>query len=289
MGKSPAFQFYPDDHLSDPNIHMLSNEELGAYFKLLCFAWKANEVGHLLNDDEFLSKLTGLCEEKWKAYKQNILRCFEVKDNFIIQKRLVREFEKQKDYRKQKVKAGKTGATKRWQNHSRTIAEPCQSHSKTIADDKQTHSKGLAEPKQKIALHTSYSILQTPVLNTPVFHTGGEEVSSPKVQPAETIPKPKKTHHYLELFKEEYRRAKGVDYLIGNFAIEGGMAKGLEAKVPEVEVVKRSMRAYLEASDKRIVESGHSFSFYVRDINRWVSKGITHEPKPDKYDHLYVS
>ena len=40
MGKSPAFQFYPNDWLSSPRITMMSPAEEGAYIRLLCYDWQ---------------------------------------------------------------------------------------------------------------------------------------------------------------------------------------------------------------------------------------------------------
>lgn len=39
MNAAPSFQFYPKDVLSDSRCLMMSNEELGAYFKSLCICW----------------------------------------------------------------------------------------------------------------------------------------------------------------------------------------------------------------------------------------------------------
>ena len=39
MNVAPSFQFYPKDVLSDSRCLMMSNEELGAYFKALCICW----------------------------------------------------------------------------------------------------------------------------------------------------------------------------------------------------------------------------------------------------------
>ncbi len=89
-------------------------EEQGAYMRLLCHAWKSTPVGSLLNDDEILAQLSRLGKERWMISKTNILRAFDLSNpEFITQKRLVREHEKQKHNRKQKVKAGKASAAKR--------------------------------------------------------------------------------------------------------------------------------------------------------------------------------
>lgn len=39
MNVAPSFQFYPKDVLSDSRCLMMTNEELGAYFKALCICW----------------------------------------------------------------------------------------------------------------------------------------------------------------------------------------------------------------------------------------------------------
>lgn len=38
-GKSPAFQFYPKDFLTDAAVLCMTNEEIGMYIKLLCVDW----------------------------------------------------------------------------------------------------------------------------------------------------------------------------------------------------------------------------------------------------------
>ena len=41
MGKydSPAFQFYPRDFLSDAKVAAMTNEQVGCYWKLICYCW----------------------------------------------------------------------------------------------------------------------------------------------------------------------------------------------------------------------------------------------------------
>ncbi len=114
MNRSPAFQFYPDDYLSDINVELMTLEEQGAYMRLICHAWKSTPVGTLPHEDEILAQLSRLGEEKWKQSKSKILRAFILSsEGLIVQKRLVAEHEKQKKYRKQRVNAGKMSAAKR--------------------------------------------------------------------------------------------------------------------------------------------------------------------------------
>ena len=42
--KSPAFQFYPADFLSDSKVILMSNEEVGCYIKLICHGWLEGSI-----------------------------------------------------------------------------------------------------------------------------------------------------------------------------------------------------------------------------------------------------
>ena len=44
VNKSPAFQFYPKDFISDLNVQMMTMEERGVYITLLCSAWIEGQV-----------------------------------------------------------------------------------------------------------------------------------------------------------------------------------------------------------------------------------------------------
>lgn len=59
MGKSPAFQFYVKDWLSDPQLRLASPSTKGIWIDLLCYMWSAPEKGKLDLMPENFSKLTG--------------------------------------------------------------------------------------------------------------------------------------------------------------------------------------------------------------------------------------
>jgi uncharacterized phage protein (TIGR02220 family) len=109
--KSPAFQFYPADFLADENVIMMSNQEVGCYIKLLCFCWRE---GSIPND---LNKIARLCGEDSSAMAQlwqAVKPCFKETGDRLINPRLDKERVKQGEFRKNRQKAGKMGAAKRW-------------------------------------------------------------------------------------------------------------------------------------------------------------------------------
>lgn len=124
--KSPAFQFYPSDFLSDLNTMVMSTEEIGAYWLLICVCWKENGLPKELKK---LSQLARLQEKKFtRLWNENISRCFyfdEINQKFR-HARLDKELQIQEDNRKRKIAA----ASKRWCKTdapaSETDAEPMQ-------------------------------------------------------------------------------------------------------------------------------------------------------------------
>lgn len=111
--KSPAFQMYPKDYLSDLKVQVMSLQEEGAYSRLLMIWW--NERGYLPNDDEQLAKIVG------KGCTTEIIRvvkkCFIPDPNDstkLIQPRLQKEIVKQAEWSKKSSLGGKKGAETRW-------------------------------------------------------------------------------------------------------------------------------------------------------------------------------
>ena len=122
--RSPAFQFYPKDFLSDPNVMMMTNAQVGAYIKLLCVCWQQDT---LPNDDETLAILVGESRTWWKKFGGLIKACFRVRSRKLIHPRLHNEKQKQKKRREQAQRGAKTTNAKRYRN------QPSSSHSDRIA------------------------------------------------------------------------------------------------------------------------------------------------------------
>jgi uncharacterized protein YdaU (DUF1376 family) len=130
VDRSPAFQFYPKDFLSDLNVRVMTWEQKGIYTELLCHCWL---------EDGIQKELV----ERWfnggSEVLQPVLKCFYEKDGKYHHKRLDHEREKQQEW-SQKSKYGgiKSGESRRarpvkrrnrinnegWLNQTRTKGEP---------------------------------------------------------------------------------------------------------------------------------------------------------------------
>ncbi len=106
--KSPAFQFYPSDFLSDENVALMTNQEVGCYIKLICFCWKQ---GTIPEEMKRIAQLCGETESVMSELWPSLKPCFKSTGNGrLMQPRLDRERKKQKEWRKKSVAGGKKSA-----------------------------------------------------------------------------------------------------------------------------------------------------------------------------------
>ncbi|ABO59663.1 YdaU family protein (plasmid) [Burkholderia vietnamiensis] len=116
VDKSPAFQFYARDFLSDENVAVMSNQALGAYVRLMCYAWLE---GSIPGEFQKLARLAGESVADMEQIWGEIASCFDPHPelpNRFVQARLEREREKQATNREVRSAAGKIGADRRWNN-----------------------------------------------------------------------------------------------------------------------------------------------------------------------------
>ncbi|WP_432263199.1 hypothetical protein [Cupriavidus sp. TMH.W2] len=112
--KSPAFQFYARDFLSDENVAVMTNQALGAYIRLMCYAWLEGSIPAELQK---LARLTGESLVDMERLWPEIVACFDPHPDMpgrLVQARLEREREKQATNREVRSAAGKLGADRRW-------------------------------------------------------------------------------------------------------------------------------------------------------------------------------
>ncbi len=109
----------------------LSPVEGWAYINLIGAYWTIG--GPLENDDARLARQAKVSPKEWKAARPAVMAFFSVDDKLIHQKRIDAELAVAVARHAAKVKAGANGAEKRWQKHSRAIAEPSPSHKQTDA------------------------------------------------------------------------------------------------------------------------------------------------------------
>jgi len=136
--KVPAFQLYPKDLLSDPNVDLMDNDQLGGYLRLLCYEWMQ---GGLPTDEKELSKLSRM-GRRWKTKGPLILRCFTRDGEKLIHPRLHRERLSQHEHRRKKREAGSKGAESRWHSHSNA-------NGKRIANDSSSSSSSSSSAIRK--------------------------------------------------------------------------------------------------------------------------------------------
>jgi len=102
INKPPAFQFYPKDFLMDDKVIVMNLEEIGVYIKLLCFCWNNN--GLTKNQKE----LKNMCgnPNNWESIWVRVSKCFYEKKGKLYNKRLEKEYRKQKAWRKKSQLGG---------------------------------------------------------------------------------------------------------------------------------------------------------------------------------------
>lgn len=113
MKKSPAFQFYPMDWLSDINVARMTLEQKGAYIDLLCHCWIQGAIP--ANPDALAHVFRAMSRES----AQQVLDCFlpgKVNDS-LVHPRLEKERIKQEKFRKKARVYGRLGGLKKAQNH----------------------------------------------------------------------------------------------------------------------------------------------------------------------------
>jgi uncharacterized protein YdaU (DUF1376 family) len=104
--KSPAFQLYTKDLLSDARVLAMTLEEFGCYMKLMAICW--NENG-LTTDMDQLAKQVHVTGDKWIELWNVVGQCFFQKRNKFQQKRLTQERLKQAKFRKSRQLNGAKG------------------------------------------------------------------------------------------------------------------------------------------------------------------------------------
>jgi len=110
MNKSPAFQWYPADWLSDMRVRLLPWAAKGLYVDLLCYCWRE---GYVPADSSAIAQLCG-CHDLAMIEQCLELFCATDDPTKLTHKRLEKERIKQSEHRKERSNSGKKGAKARW-------------------------------------------------------------------------------------------------------------------------------------------------------------------------------
>lgn len=128
-GKSPAFQFYPKDYLSDAKTRAMTFKQRGMYWDLVSHCWLE---GHLPANPNEIARILGITTvARFSAHDWPVIgKCFRLVGDEHQHPRLDLERRKQAENREERSDSGKRGADKRWgkRSHDKPIAEPLPSH-----------------------------------------------------------------------------------------------------------------------------------------------------------------
>jgi len=107
--KSPAFQFYPADYLSDSNTIAFTAEQDGIYLRLLCLCWLE---GYLPGNHDRIRRLLKDGASVDEECLQQVLNCFTftTETGLFTHPRLEKERKKQFEWRKKSSAGGKASA-----------------------------------------------------------------------------------------------------------------------------------------------------------------------------------
>lgn len=154
--KSPAFQYYPKDLLVD--TAMLTNEQVGAYWRLVSYAWiglPGYKQCELPSEPESLARLVGLDVERWLAIASPVVQLFSTNgDGKLIQKRLKKEAVKQKKWVEKSREGGvKSGQSRRKaaKGGSVLVEPPAQPKGNSSSASSSSSSEELKEPETSVS------------------------------------------------------------------------------------------------------------------------------------------
>lgn len=116
----------PDNFISDTQD--LTNEELGVYFRLLCYAWK--KEAYLPKDRERLKRIGQNCEDKIINY---LLETFFIEDDQGFYCKAQKE---EFDWVVEKSEKAKESAERRWNKQSERISERNANYSHSYSNNK---------------------------------------------------------------------------------------------------------------------------------------------------------
>lgn len=130
----PAFLLYVDEFTSDGVVEAMTTKEVGAYFLLLCKAWRENPPGSIPDDDRVLARWARLTPDEWTECRTGVLAAFTLgTDSRWHQKRMRAEYNKLVKRSRDRSRSAKIAADARWHG------DGCVTHAERNADAVRDH------------------------------------------------------------------------------------------------------------------------------------------------------
>lgn len=148
MAKPIWFPLYANDFLASNKVSLMTTEEIGAYFLLLCRAWM-DEKCRLPSDDVSLKQMG-----RFTGDLTRVRACFFEKNGFLYNERLYAEWKKSQDIAALRSEAGKKGMGKRWHNTSyngvitNTITNTITKHNQSQSQSQKKEEEAPSHPKR---------------------------------------------------------------------------------------------------------------------------------------------
>lgn len=140
--KSPAFQFYPKDFLTDGNVAGMSLPERGAYITLLCLCWQEQS---LPDDPQKLARMVGISKAAFTKLWPALSQCFAAVDGRLSHKRLDEERQKQEAFRQRQAERARRTPAGHEPEASRKPAEVKPEPSRNEAGTKPDTSSSISD------------------------------------------------------------------------------------------------------------------------------------------------
>lgn len=155
--RSPAFQFYPRDFLSDSNVLAMTMAERGCYITLLCLCWTD---GSLPADLSRMARLIGLTSGQLQKMWPALGVCFKPHPDDVgrlVQPRLERERVKQDDFRQRQSENGRLGGRPRKPLETQPLPgqkprrNPLESQTETQTEPKKSSSSAICNLRTAVS------------------------------------------------------------------------------------------------------------------------------------------
>jgi uncharacterized protein YdaU (DUF1376 family) len=209
--KSPAYQHYPKDILSDINYQMMNWSERGMYRHLMDICWLEKSIP---SDFTLLARILNLSDQEFKGAWKMIAVCFKygAENSQLIHPRLEKEREKQAEWSEKSAIGGRNSAHKRKHTKKKTseqggcdlVGTKSQPKVNTASSSSFPSSSSIATAKEKSIAASQAS---PPGDASPVpseFPSGNKAKERPKDEAYETF-----AREFTELRQTPYRPRKG--------------------------------------------------------------------------------
>lgn len=252
--KSPAFQVYPGDFMSDPKVLGMTIEEVGAYWMLLCAAWIDDGIP---NDPAFLARICRMSPERFDEAWKVIGLCWKSgSDNRLRNPRQERERTFQKDSRARRLAASEAA-------------------NKAKGDRIGAESEPNRSPIDPLTLHpTPVPNARHPIPETqsPAKHSPPPPATAAAVPTSRPIPNTPH-HQFIAYWMDAFLAVQGRPYGFDDKK-DGAQVKAiLKLAGGSLEIAKERAHILLHAAPEWIDEGGRDLGTLRSQWNKLVSMG----------------